>query len=104
MSNLAAILRLVPVGGRSLDDGALPRELLAVVAGMFDTLDGRRGDLRDEMFPTLCTEDGLLEDWERIFGLPAGTADEATRRARLVAAVRRVPDLTPATIEALASR
>lgn len=100
-ANLAGLLRLLPRGVLSADEGTVLYALLYGVALAADGVDGQADELLVEATPHLTTDDGLLARWEELYELLAGAADEATRRTRLVAYVQRIPDLRPATILAL---
>lgn len=96
--HLPALIRLHPKGAHDTDEGSDVRELLAVMATPMDDWEDQAELLRAESRPQSTRADGLLSRWESLYGLVPGAADDATRAARLMAAVRRVPDCKPATI------
>lgn len=100
--HLPALIRLHPKGAHNTEDGSRVRELLATLAQPLDDHEDQAALLRAESRPQSTTAAGLLERWEELYGLVPGSADEATRQARLIAAVRRVPDCKPATLLELA--
>lgn len=72
--------------------GSLMDSLLLAIATEFARIDARGGDLLNEADPRTTVE--LLEDWERVLGLPNPCITEeqtnAQRRAAVVEKVRRL--------------
>ena len=99
--HLAALLGVLGRGG--LDAAAeRTQALMATFASGLDEQEDQQGELLDELHPDTAASSGLLESWEDLLDLVVTEGDDDdTRRARVVAALRRIPDFRPATIEAL---
>lgn len=60
---------------------------MALEGQHLDEIEADAADLKNEFFPDTCTLDGLLEDWERLLGIPDDCAGLADTEAERVAAV-----------------
>lgn len=99
MSNLRAVLGLVPAG-LNPEEGTVLCDDYTVLAEAVDALQAQADALIAELHPEGTST--LLERWEESWGMaPPGSADEDTRRARLLATIRAIPDFTPTTLETL---
>ena len=102
----AQLQQLLPTGPAwSRDPAATLTALLAGLAAEFARVDGRVDDLLTEIDPRSTYD--LLEDWERVLGLPdgctpvSGTLSE--RRAALIQKLTSLGGQTPAFYVALAA-
>ena len=96
-SHLAALLRLAPRGLLDLDEGSLVRLDLANVGTGLDTAETQVDLLLTESRPQGAT--ALLARWETLYGLRNRGLPDATRRRRIIAKARLIPDMCPDTIE-----
>ncbi|MBI1383054.1 MAG: DUF2313 domain-containing protein [Planctomycetaceae bacterium] len=99
----AALDALRPRGPVWSEDPETPlRRLLDGLAVEHSRVAGRAEDLREEAQP--ATTDELLEDWERVAGLPDACAIIPTtleeRRAALIARLSEIGQPTPAALAA----
>ena len=95
---LRQLQALLPPGRAfTREPGAHLTQLLAALAEEFARVDSRADALMNELDPQTTSE--MLEDWERVFGLPeiclyAVPQTVAQRRAALLAKMSSVDDLT----------
>lgn len=102
----AQLQQLLPTGAAwSRDPSATLTAFLGALAAEFARVDARADDLLAEMAPRTTYE--LLEDWERVLGLPDGCTPVlgtlSERRAALVQKLTSLGGQTPAFYVALAA-